>query len=97
MSDVREATRTGMRALSRRHFLRRTGIALTGASCLSSEAWRLIANPLNKPIGFQAYDGRKALIKDFDGAWRTLAGYGFQTVDLVSFAGYVTRTLHCRI
>jgi sugar phosphate isomerase/epimerase len=77
-----------MHALSRRQFLGRTAIAISGASGLFSEAWRLNANPLNMPIGFQAYDARKALIKDFDGAWRTLAGYGFQTVDLVSFAGY---------
>jgi sugar phosphate isomerase/epimerase len=77
-----------MHGVSRRQFLGRTGIALTGTAFLSSGTWRLNANPLNMPIGFQAYDARKALIKDFDGTWRTLAGYGFQTVDLVSFAGY---------
>jgi sugar phosphate isomerase/epimerase len=83
-----EVKETTMHAVSRRQFLSRTGITLTGASYLSSEAQRLNANPLNKPIGFQAYDARKALIQDFDGAWRTLAGYGFQTADLVSFEGY---------
>jgi sugar phosphate isomerase/epimerase len=83
-----QARRTAMHEVSRRYFLGRTAMALTGASCVSSEASRLNANPLNKPIGFQAYDARKALIHDFDGGWRTLAGYGFQTVDLVSFAGY---------
>jgi len=63
-------------------------MTLTAGLYFPSGAWPLNANPLNLPIGFQAYDARKALIKDFDGAWRTLAGYGFQTVDLVSFAGY---------
>src|SRR5689334_16766972 len=77
-----------MHAVSRRQFLSRAGVALTGASYFSLEALHLNANPLNMPIGFQAYDARKALIQDFDGGWRTLAEYGFQTVDLVSFEGY---------
>jgi hypothetical protein len=64
-----------MSALSRRHFLIQTGAALAAA--------RLNAFPLNLPLGFQSYDINAALAKDFDGACRTLAGYGYQLIDYV--------------
>src|SRR5947209_2208014 len=72
---------------SRRQFLRETAMT-TGAACLGSAAADLRANPLDMPIGFQAYDARRVLRKDYAAGWRQLAGYGFRTVDLVSFAGY---------
>ena len=40
------------------------------------------------PIGFQGYDARFLLIKDWDQGWATMRNIGFQSVDLVSFKGY---------
>ena len=48
----------------------------------------LPANPLGLPIGFQGYDARFLLMKDWEGGWRELKNIGFQSVDLVSFKGY---------
>jgi hypothetical protein len=71
---------------SRREFL-------CGAAGLTAMYWGcgtepLLANPLNMPIGFQAYDARRVLCEDYAAGWKLLASFGFQTVDLVSFAGY---------
>ena len=46
------------------------------------------ANPLGMPIGFQGYDARFLLTKDWDQGWLELRNMGFQSVDLVSFKGY---------
>jgi hypothetical protein len=67
-----------MHSILRRHFLGRTAIALTGTTFLSPGTWRLNANPLNMHIGFQAYDPRKALIKDFDALGGRLQGTDFK-------------------
>jgi sugar phosphate isomerase/epimerase len=48
----------------------------------------LRANPLGLPIGFQGYDARFLLRKDWNGGWKKLRDMGFQSVDLVSFKGY---------
>ncbi len=40
------------------------------------------------PIGFQGYDARFLLIKDWDQGWREMRDMGYQSVDLVSFKGY---------
>ena len=40
------------------------------------------------PIGFQGYDARFLLTKDWDQGWLELRNMGFQSVDLVSFKGY---------
>lgn len=46
------------------------------------------AEPLGLPIGFQGYDARFLLTKDWLGGWKQLRDMGFQSVDLVSFKGY---------
>ena len=76
-----------MEVKSRRQFLRQVGM-MAGAAYMASAAAELRANPLDMPIGFQAYDARFLLQKDYAGGWKLLASYGFQTVDLVSFSGY---------
>jgi sugar phosphate isomerase/epimerase len=64
-----------MAALSRRQFWIRSGAAIAAA--------RLNAFPLNLPLGFQSYDINAALAQDFDGACRTVAGFGYQLIDYV--------------
>jgi sugar phosphate isomerase/epimerase len=64
-----------MSAISRRQFLLQSAGALAVA--------HLNAFPLTLPLGFQSYDINAALTKDFDGACRTVAGYGYQLIDYV--------------
>jgi sugar phosphate isomerase/epimerase len=73
-----------MSAISRRWFLLQTGAVLA--------AVRLPAFPLDLPLGFQSYDINAALTKDFDGACRTLAGYGYQLIDYVWLPAVTTKT-----
>jgi sugar phosphate isomerase/epimerase len=40
------------------------------------------------PIGFQGYDVRFLLIKNWDEGWREMRNMGYQSVDLVSFKGH---------
>jgi sugar phosphate isomerase/epimerase len=75
-------------SLSRRDFLNRTGAALAAGGLASLLGTALRANPLNLPIGFQGYDARFLLMKDWNRGWRELRDIGFQSVDLVSFKGY---------
>jgi sugar phosphate isomerase/epimerase len=67
-----------MKAISRRHFLAGTAVATAGLP--------LAAFPLDLPLGFQSYDVNRDLSRDFEGACRTLAGYGYQLIDYVWLA-----------
>jgi sugar phosphate isomerase/epimerase len=59
------------------------------AGVLSREATlSAYADPLGMPIGFQGYDVRFLLMKDWDGGWLQMRQMGYQSVDLVSFKGY---------
>jgi sugar phosphate isomerase/epimerase len=58
---------------------------IQGAAALM--AADLNAFPLDLPLGFQSYDVNDALGKDFDGACRALAGYGYQLIDYVWLGG----------
>jgi hypothetical protein len=40
------------------------------------------------PIGFQGYDARLLLIKNWDEGWLETRNMGYQFVDLVSFKDY---------
>jgi sugar phosphate isomerase/epimerase len=73
---------------SRRSLLHRTGSALAGCTLLSLLEPLLRGNPLGMPIGFQGYDARFLLIKDWNAGWKEMRDIGFQSVDLVSFKGY---------
>src|SRR3954447_13426992 len=70
---------------TRRTFLR--GAASIGAGLAVSRGFGG-AEPLGLPIGFQGYDARFLLTKDWLGGWKQLRDMGFQSVDLVSFKGY---------
>jgi sugar phosphate isomerase/epimerase len=74
--------------LSRRSFLGRTAAAIGCCAYAGMTGPELQANPLGLPIGFQGFDARLLLIKDWDGGWKELRAIGFQSVDLVSFKGY---------
>src|SRR3984957_7229400 len=69
--------------VNRRDFLRGMGATLACQTAMPAKA-----NPLHMPIGFQGYDARFLLIKDWDQGWLELRNMGFQSVDLVSFKGY---------
>jgi sugar phosphate isomerase/epimerase len=66
-------------AVSRRYFLIQSGAAIAAA--------HLNAFPLNLPLGFQSYDINDALGKDFEGACRMVAGFGYQLIDYVWLGG----------
>lgn len=66
-----------MGAVSRRQFLTALGTGLAAAG------FPLGAFPLDLPLGFQSYDVNRELGQDFEGACRTLAGYGYQLIDYV--------------
>lgn len=70
-------------AISRRCFLQQAFAA--GIAAGTHEAF---ADPLGMPIGFQGYDARFLLIKDWNSGWQTMRDMGYQSVDLVSVRGY---------
>jgi sugar phosphate isomerase/epimerase len=73
---------------SRREFLHRIGMSAAGAVLVCHTAVQADANPLGMPIGFQGYDARFLLIKNWDEGWLEMRNMGYQSVDLVSFKGY---------
>jgi sugar phosphate isomerase/epimerase len=88
VSAVRFGSDGELAVVSRREFLRRIGITAAGVAFAGQPAVPASANPLGMPIGFQGYDARFLLIKDWDQGWATMRNIGFQSVDLVSFKGY---------
>ncbi len=64
------------------------GTIAAGSALLCHEIRQAEANPLGMPIGFQGYDARFLLIKNWDQGWLEMRNMGFQSVDLVSFKGY---------
>ena len=76
---------------NRRQFLGRTGAALIGAAWLSRSD-ELGASPMNQPIGFQAYEIIPDLNKDWDGTWKKMAGIGYNFIDALTSAPYITPT-----
>ncbi|HSM76459.1 MAG TPA: sugar phosphate isomerase/epimerase [Bryobacteraceae bacterium] len=73
-----------MSAVSRREFFNRTA----AAGLVFGAAFDLRGNPLGMPIGCQTYPVRAMIAKDFPGTIKTLAGAGFQRVELCSPVGY---------
>lgn len=81
-----------MKTITRRQFLDRSALGAGAALFLSRESLRLISQPfglpVSQPIGFQVWTVRDALMKDFDGTLRQMAGLGYQTVEMCSPPGY---------
>jgi sugar phosphate isomerase/epimerase len=76
-----------MSGISRREFSKITTNA-AAIGLLSGSALKLEANPLGLPIGCQTWPVRKMIAQDFPGTLKTLAGAGFQAVELCSPVGY---------
>ena len=73
---------------SRREFLSRTRRVAIACAGIASSKGVIEAEPLGQPVGFQGYDARFLLMKDWNGGWKQLRDMGFESVDLVSFKGY---------
>jgi sugar phosphate isomerase/epimerase len=71
----------------RREFLRYAS-ATAATACTSAVPLRSVASPMGWPLGFQGYDVRFLIIKDWDSGWTTMRKMGYQSVDMVSFKGY---------
>jgi sugar phosphate isomerase/epimerase len=68
---------------TRRQFLK-SGVAL-GAAAFSLNGFALNASPMNQPIGFQTFEIIAHLTQDWEGTWKTMAGYGYKLADLINF------------
>jgi len=71
----------------RREFLRYAS-ATVATAWASADPLRSVASPMGWPLGFQGYDVRFLIIKDWDNGWTTMRKMGYQSVDMVSFKGY---------
>jgi sugar phosphate isomerase/epimerase len=77
------------RAMTRRHFIRNTSLAL-GATALAQSPLPAHAKPLGMPIGFQTWVVREKLAKDFPGTLREMAAMGYQSLEMCSPPDYAT-------
>ncbi len=73
---------------SRRQFLQTSFAAATAGFLLTKGVSLGHADPFGWPIGFQAYDVRFLLMKDWDAGWDEIRKMGFRSADMVSFKGY---------
>jgi len=71
---------------SRRSFLKASG-AVAAAACVGGQ--RLMAAPVQAPVGLQLYSVRNLLPKDFEGTLQKLAAAGYKEVEA---AGYFDKT-----
>ena len=76
-----------MSGISRREFAK-TAAGAAAAGLMLSTGLELQANPLGLPIGCQTWPVREMIAKDFPRTIKTLAGAGFQTIELCSPIGY---------
>ncbi|MCW3116687.1 MAG: sugar phosphate isomerase/epimerase [Chitinophagaceae bacterium] len=83
-----------MRSLTRRTFLEQSSMSLGSLLVLKGLPSFINTgnnNPgTNPPIGFQVYPVRDMLVKDFAGTLKTMAGMGYQTLEMCSPAGYIS-------
>ena len=81
-----------MKKINRRNFIGKSAMGLGSVFALSQIPGNLFATHLPKfidiPIGFQTFPIRDRLAKDFPGTLKTMAGYGYQLVEMCSPAGY---------
>ncbi len=81
-----------MNKLSRRQFLGKSAAGIGSAILASQIPMSLNANMFSSavkmPIGFQVWTVREMLISDFAGTLRTMAGLGYQSMEMCSPPGY---------
>lgn len=68
--------------------INRRTVLLGAAGAAGLSAFRPLRAALGEPFGFQIFSVRDEALKDFAGTMRRIAGYGYSTVELVSFKGY---------
>jgi sugar phosphate isomerase/epimerase len=80
-----------MHTLNRRVFLRRSSLAAGAALAFSQIPKALFASATaaNVPIGFQSWSVKDKLATNFAGTLKSLAGEGYQLVEMCSPKGYV--------
>ena len=78
-----------MKKLSRREFLGKSALGI-GSAVLATHLPPDFnaAIPVRMPVGFQVWTIKDALIKDFPGTLKKMAGLGFQSVEMCSPPGY---------
>src|SRR5215472_13654036 len=77
-----------MQIISRRDFVKTTALCAAGTAFVSTNPFKLHANPLGLPIGCQTWPVRESIAKDFPGTIKQLAAAGFQSIELCSPYGY---------
>ena len=77
-----------MTSITRRDFFKKASAGAAAAGLFAAGRTKLFANPLGLPIGCQTWPVRSMIRKDFPGTIKTLAGAGFQTIELCSPVGY---------
>lgn len=76
-----------MNTLSRRDFISRAATGIAGFSLLGSRL--TTAETMKGPIGFQSWIVRDTIGKDFAGTLKTMAGLGYNSIEMCSPPGYM--------
>ena len=81
-----------MKKLSRREFLGRSAVGIGSAVLASQIPFSLKGGippaPVRMPVGFQLWTIKDALVKDFPGTLKKMAGLGYQSLEMCSPPGY---------
>jgi sugar phosphate isomerase/epimerase len=81
-----------MDKLTRRQFLAKSSLGIGTAVIASQLPLKLSASEISKrikmPLGFQVWTVKDMLVKDFPGTLKTVAGLGYQSVEMCSPPGY---------
>jgi sugar phosphate isomerase/epimerase len=81
-----------MKKLSRRQFVMKSALGAGTALLASQIPLRLngspVSNAIKYPVGFQVWTVKDLLVKDFAGTLKTMAGLGYQSVEMCSPPGY---------
>lgn len=77
-----------MNTINRRAFFAKTAMGLTALALCPSKELIAVAKARNISLGFQTFPIREMLGKDFPGTLKTMAGMGYELVELCSPKGY---------
>lgn len=77
-----------MNTINRRAFFTKTAMSLTALALCPSKELIAVAKARNISLGFQTFPIREMLGKDFPGTLKTMAGMGYELVELCSPKGY---------
>lgn len=77
-----------MKHLSRRSFIAKSAAAFAGASILSPAFLHAGKKAPKNLIGFQSWIVKESIEKDFTGTLKTMAGLGYNSIEMCSPPGY---------